>query len=185
MSVGVMSLSCWGRAGAAPLMNDGGVVRAIQAERRNPHVELLVRLRADHVELPAHEAGGRLQRRAGCVFEGLAGLQHRLFADHAVTMDMFHPAGGVGDFPCAAQQLDRVAAVVLDPDAIGPGEAVFLRLGLVVQPEGPDDHADRAGRRLVARGAVHGLGQGGVRVGVQSGGRRSVLGHGAFLPASA
>ena len=59
------------------------------------------------------------------------GCEQRLLADHALAADLDHAADAVGDLPVAGQQLDRLAALVLDPHPIAEHPAVLVRLGLV------------------------------------------------------
>src|SRR6185437_2821329 len=131
-------------------MDPAALVRAVQAERRDRHVEILARGWHDHVIGADHEARGRVERRAGSVFKTLPRFEQRLLADHAGTVDVLRAAVAVGDVPGAAQQLHRLAPAILDPHAIGPDVVALLGLGLVLEVEGPDGDADMArGFRIV------------------------------------
>ena len=85
--------------------------------------------------------------RAGGIFEAFARLQQGLLTDNAGAMHVLRASVRVGDPPGAAQELHRLAPVVLDLYLIGPDIVTFLRLGLVLEIEGPDGDAD-ATRRL-------------------------------------
>src|SRR5271166_6674487 len=102
------------------LMHPTALVRTVQTERRNGHVEVLAGRRYHHVVGAHHKSRGRVERRAGGVFEALARLEQWLLADHAGTVHMLGVAARVRDLPGAAEQLHRHAPPVLDLHAIGP-----------------------------------------------------------------
>src|SRR5262245_51948617 len=70
-----------------------GLVRAvvgvggIQGKRGDFGLECLA-AGQNHLVLAAHEAGGRGQRDSARIFEGFAGLQHRLLAYYAGAADV-------------------------------------------------------------------------------------------------
>ena len=62
--------------------------------------------------------------------------------DHAGAVHVLRAPARVGDLPGAAEQLHRLAALVLDLHAIGPDEVVVVGLRLVVEVERAHGDAD-------------------------------------------
>ena len=89
--------------------------------------------------------------RAAGVLERLAGLEQRLLADHALALDLDHTAAAIGDFPVAGDELNGLAALVLDPHPIAEHPARLVRLRLIGDVEGLDGDADRTGGFAVHR----------------------------------
>src|SRR5208283_3420376 len=97
-------------------------------EREGGHLDVeMFAARAHHAIAADHKARRSLQRYAAGVFEGVAGLEHRLFADNAGPAYLLAPAVGVRDAPMAGLQLYRLGAVIGDGDRIGPEEIIALR----------------------------------------------------------
>src|SRR4051812_14462515 len=92
-----------------------------------------------------HEARGRGKWRPGGVFERLAGLERRLLADHARTLDLLHPPPRIGDLPVAGAERHRLEPMVFDSDGIGPDEMIIVGPRLAFEVFGLDDDADAAG----------------------------------------
>ena len=68
----------------------------------------------------------------------LATVPHFLLAAH-----------GIRDVPMPVEQLDGLAAGVLDPDLIGPDKMVLGRRGLILEVDRLDRHPDRVGGLLI------------------------------------
>ena len=81
-----------------------------------------------------HGTHRRRQRTATGVFEGFAGLQHRLLADHAIATHFLDFIVGVGDDPVPRHQLRGVFACVADRHRVREHEVLLLgfRMGLEV-----------------------------------------------------
>ena len=124
-------------------------VRRVERERRNFDIEMLAG-RGHHAVAAGHEAGRRRQRHAAGVFERLARLEHRLFADHARAFDLLEPPERVGDAPVPGLELYRLSPQIGDVDGIGPEEIAVGRRGSLRQKAGRDGDLDLAGN-----GAVH------------------------------
>jgi hypothetical protein len=54
-----------------------------------------------------------------------SGLEQRLLAHHAITIDMVYPAMAISNFPMPGQQLHRIVAMVFDADMVRPEPAVL------------------------------------------------------------
>src|SRR5690242_14442322 len=109
-------------------MHPTALVRAVQTERRDRHIERLAGRGHHHMIGAHHEARRRIEWRARGVFETLAWLEQRLLADHAGPVYMLRATAGIGDLPGAAEQLHRLAPPVLDLDAIRPDVVAVVRL---------------------------------------------------------
>jgi hypothetical protein len=70
--------------------------------------------RGDHRVGATHLAPRRLQHGGARVFKMVAGLQKRLFADHARTVNVFHLSSPVCDDPMTTAQLQRLRSLVAD-----------------------------------------------------------------------
>ena len=80
-------------------------------------------------------AASRLVAQPGAGDEAAPGdaplvLEHGLLSDHALAADLMAAAATVADDPFPADQLNGAAAVILDPDMIGPEPAALVRLRL-------------------------------------------------------
>ena len=108
-------------------MNPTTLVRTVQAEGGDGNVERLAGNRYDHMVRANHEARRSIERRTRGILKRLPRPQQRLFADNAWTVHMLCPAARVGDLPGSSQQPNRVGALIFDPHAIGPNEAIVVR----------------------------------------------------------
>src|SRR4051812_136920 len=103
-------------------------------------------VRGDHEIAALHRPGRGGERAARDIIERAAGLEHWLLADHPFAAHRMLRAAAVRNEPFAADELDRLAAAILDADMIGPEPAAPARLGLL----GKEAHRDPDGD--VARG---------------------------------
>src|SRR5436189_1277218 len=95
-------------------------IRTVEREGRDRDIERFAVDRG-HAVGTGHEPGGRRKRNAARVFEGLAGLEYRLFADHAGPFHLLPPPVGIGDAPMARTPPDRLSTPIRDFDGGGPG----------------------------------------------------------------
>ena len=74
-----------------------------------------------------------------------AGAEHRLFANHAVAIDMVNHAATIGDPPMPRHQLHGFIAAIFDTDMIGPEPASLRGHGLFRQKIWCNAHSDALG----------------------------------------
>src|SRR5215471_179885 len=106
-------------------VNRAPPLRGIEGESRNVDVELFAG-RGHHSVGSRHETGSRRQRDAAGIFEILARLEHRLFADHAHAAHLLQAALRVGDAPMTCFELDGFAPEIGERNGIGPKEVAVL-----------------------------------------------------------
>jgi len=80
--------------------------------------------------------------------------QSRLFADHAIAIDMLDAAIGIGDAPVACDQARGNAALVVDADRIGERITTVFRRGLVVEEARGDFDGDGINVSVFHTGSV-------------------------------
>ena len=102
-------------------------VRLVQRERRDLDVEMIA-VFGDHLIRPLHHPRRRRQLAVRRVLKRFAGMEKRLLADDAGSADFLGVAGGVGDDPVSAEQLDVIVAFVGDADRIDKMPQLFERL---------------------------------------------------------
>src|SRR5208282_4671203 len=97
------------------------LVGTVERESRNLNIEILAGL-VFHLIAARHDARRSRERRTAGVFEGVAGFEPRLLADHARAAHFKQLASRVGDAPMAAHQLYGLGAVIFDRHVVGPDE---------------------------------------------------------------
>ena len=70
----------------------------------------------------------------------------RHFTDDALARDFHNDTVGILDPPVARDELDRLVAVILDPDMIRPEPALFSRARLFGKIADRNAHRERSGR---------------------------------------
>ena len=88
----------------------------------------MIAILGHHLIGALHHARRRRELAVRGVLKRFAGMQERLLADDAGPADFLGVAGGVGDDPVAADQLDVVVAFVRDPNGIHEVPELFERL---------------------------------------------------------
>src|SRR5690606_5472840 len=77
-----------------------------------------------------HKAGRRVQRAAGGIFVGVAGLEMRLFSHDTRSVDFVDLTVLVSDMPIAIDESNGNIRVIRDHDLVAPDVAVVIRVGL-------------------------------------------------------
>ena len=98
-----------------------------------------------HFERAGHRTKGRRQRAARSVFEGLAWLEDRLFADDARSVDLLGTARAVHDRPMSVEQLDGRIAHIRDPNRVQEEPATGGRVAVFRRKTRTDLNADARG----------------------------------------
>jgi hypothetical protein len=110
---------------------------------------------AQHAVHALHPPGRGVERTARDIVMRLARLDHRLFADHALAIDLVHAAAAIGDHPVAGEQLHRLVRMILDADVIGPEPAGAVGTRTVGQKAHRHPHRDALGGGRMAEEPVH------------------------------
>jgi hypothetical protein len=100
-------------------IQESGLVRAVQGERRYLDIKMFSALRF-HLVGATHHSPRRVERRAACVFKALARLENRLLPDNTRSLDLSQLATSIRDHPVAAKQMDRFMTVIFDDHPVGP-----------------------------------------------------------------
>jgi hypothetical protein len=106
--------------------------RYTQYELRDLDLELRAIISL-HLVAASHRSHLCGQHRATGIFEALAGFQHRLFANHALSAHFLHMVIGIGNDPVAADELGCDRAEICDGDGVGKYETVAGLIGLFRQ----------------------------------------------------
>ncbi len=134
------------------------LIGAIQREGRDLNLELLT-LFVFHLVGAGHDARRRSKRGAAGIFKTVAGLQHRLLADHTGAAHIMRLPARIGDAPMTAEQLHRLSAHILDRDMISPDKQLVIRRRMLVQIAGLHRHPDLARRGGIWFGFGHHAGE--------------------------
>ena len=112
-------------------MNPTALVRTVQAERRDGNIKRLAGAGHDHMICADHDARRRIQRRARSILKRLprpnTGCSPTTPGPCTCCV---RPRASV-ICQVRSQQANRVGAVVFDPHAVSPNEAVFVRARLI------------------------------------------------------
>src|SRR5688572_25328702 len=110
---------------------------------------------ANHLVRALHRSERSIERAPRRVLERLAGLEHRLLADHSGSAHLFHLAGAVADDPVARDQLAAAIALVVQPDRVQEEPLAVTRVGVLGRITRLDLHAQALRDRLRSRHELH------------------------------
>lgn len=104
-----------------------------------------------HSESTGHRTEGGRQRTARCIFEELPGLEDRLFADDARSVDLLRMTGSVHDRPVSVHQLDGRIAYIRNPDRVEKKPVAGWRVAVFRRKTRTDLDANACGFGFGAR----------------------------------